>query len=451
MQFESAKIVIQTLKQNGHEAYIVGGYVRDLLLGLPSKDIDIVTSALPDQVISLFNIQADDEPQLVGKCFGVVVVKVGGDVFEVSTFRKDVGVLDGRHPERVDFTKSAEEDVKRRDFTINGLLYDVTEKRVIDHVGGIQDLMQHKLRFIGSPHVRIQEDYLRMLRAIRFATKYNFVVCSDEWEAILTNAHYILALPKERIFQEINKILLCPGRSCGVRLLHQSGLLKHILPDLWFMIGLQQPPEFHPEGDVFEHTCLLLDYLKPNASRELVWAALLHDVGKTKTHEVDEQGKYTFYGHDVVGAEMAESILRDLKADTQLIETVKTMVLHHMRFRFVQKMKRSSLAKFVYRPTFEEELELHRVDCLSSSKVMDNYKYLQPGGIRETLKLPPVVVQPLPNAINGDDLIALGLQPGPLFKQILSNTQNYLIDNSLPLTSESKVLALEYIQKEFNL
>lgn len=441
----SAIRIITKLEERGHRAYIAGGWVRDHLMGIDAKDIDIATSARPDEVLQIFGLHQGME---VGKCFGVVLVPAGGHVFEVATFRKDGHSEDGRHPDSVEFTRSEKEDVMRRDFTINGMLYH-PRRGVVDYVGGRQDVRDRVIRFIGNADERINEDHLRMLRAVRFATKYRMEMAPGMSLAIERNAEKVNRLAKERVLQEMTRILMLPARARGVRLLDVTELLQQIIPEMAMMRGLEQPPKFHPEGDVFRHTCLVLEKLPATASRELVWAALLHDVGKMETHEVDENGRHTFHGHDKAGAVTTRRILAGLRADTELREMVSSMVGNHMRFRYVREMRRSTLARFVHRPTFEDELLLHRADCLASNGIMENWEYLQPGGIRETIGLPAIMTEKFPKVITGFDLINLGLKPGPQFKQILQEVHDHLVDAGLPLTEESKEEAMDLVRGKF--
>lgn len=399
--------VTDRLQAAGHETYWVGGAVRDLLRGVPPKDVDIATSARPDRIEALFRKTYD-----VGKAFGVICVRTGGRTFEVATFRHDQGYTDGRRPEGVRFT-NAEEDARRRDFTVNGLFLDPRTDRLLDFVGGRADLEARVLRAIGDPEERFREDRLRMLRAARFAATLEFRVDPATAEAIRRAARHILEVSAERIRVELTRLLLeapRPGR--GLRMLRDLGLLKAVLPEVDALADQAQPPQFHPEGDVFEHTAIMLDALRKKRTPTLAYAVLLHDVGKPPTavhsEEPDGSRRWRFNNHAVVGAEMAEAILRRLKAPAREIEDVSNIVRRHMQFIDAPHMRKATLRRWVGAPTFKDELEVHRLDCLASHGQMDNYRFLQ--AFRRELKAEPVLPQPW---VTGRDLLALGLREGP--------------------------------------
>ncbi|HMP75916.1 MAG TPA: CCA tRNA nucleotidyltransferase [Kiritimatiellia bacterium] len=394
-----------TLHTAGHQAVFAGGCVRDALLGRPPQDVDIATDARPDDVARLF-----PGSKFIGKSFGVTLVPVGDRHFEVATFRRDLGGTDGRHPDAIEFAR-AEDDAGRRDFTINGLFYDPATERVIDHVGGLADLQRRVVRAIGDPRARFLEDHLRMLRAVRFAAVLEFELDPDTAEAIRRDAAAIGRISAERILQEVTRLLTeapAPGR--GLRLLREVGLLAQILPEVDAMAGVQQPPEFHPEGDVFVHTALALDQLRaPDAA--LAWSVLLHDVGKPPTFRQDpaeKNGRIRFEGHAGVGARMADEIMRRLRASNELREAVETAVRQHMRFVDWPRMKTSTRRRMVAHPLFPLELELHRADCMASHGLLDTYAAAR--AEYEQFRAEPRLPAPL---LNGRDLMALGVPEGP--------------------------------------
>jgi len=401
----SAETIVGTLRQSGFLAYFAGGCVRDMIMGRPPKDFDIATDASPDHVAALFPRTHD-----IGKAFGVMQVVIGEQAFEVATFRSDLPYADGRHPTGVRFS-SPEEDAQRRDFTVNGLFYDPEAKRVIDFVGGQTDIAARVIRTIGLPADRFREDYLRMLRAVRFASVLEFSMDPGTAEAIRASAHEISKISAERVQQEITRLLTeSPQPGHGMELLRQTGLLAVILPEVMSMVGQEQPPAFHPEGDVFTHTIKMLDAMK-QPDLPLAYAVLLHDVGKPPTArtatEPDGTSRIRFDNHAKVGAEIAETILRRLKLPTREIEIVTHCIRNHMRFLDVQKMRRSTLRQLVGAPTFALELELHRLDCIASHGDLGNYDFL----VRfvEELKNEPALPAPW---VTGHDLKAMGLAEG---------------------------------------
>jgi tRNA nucleotidyltransferase/poly(A) polymerase len=403
---EAATAVVRRLRDAGFEALWAGGCVRDRIMGRAAKDIDIATSARPDDVIGLF-----ENTHAFGKAFGVVQVLHDDHPFEVATFRKDIGSRDGRHPDAVTFT-SAEEDARRRDFTINGLFFDPIDGRIIDYVGGQDDIARRVVRTIGDAHDRFAEDYLRMLRAVRFSSTLQFELDADAQAAIRALAPRIAQVSAERIAQELTRLLTeSPAAGDGVRLLERTGLLKEVLPEVTRMIGCQQPPEFHPEGDVFEHTLIMLNGMA-DPTPLLAWSVLLHDVGKPPTFQLakekDGSERIRFNDHDNVGAGIAEQILQRLRMPNELVEGVKHCVANHMRFIHVQEMRKATLRRLVGAPDFATELELHRLDCQSSHGMLDNYAFLK--AFSEELKHEPVLP---PRWITGADVMALGIKEGP--------------------------------------
>ena len=422
----SAIQIIQKLRQSGHEALLAGGCVRDLLLGREPKDYDVATSATPDQVVALF-----PSALTVGAHFGVVVVRQNHEQIEVATFRTDGSYKDGRHPESVTFS-TAEQDAQRRDFTVNGLFRDPIENRVIDYVGGQADMEKRVLRAIGDAHQRFDEDKLRLLRAVRFATTLGFEIEEKTWQAVCEQAPAIQSVSAERIRDELIKIFLHPNRLRGFDLLMKSGLMAQVLPEILVLQGVEQPPQWHPEGDVFIHTRLMLSLLPEHVSLPLVLSVLMHDIAKPATFTVDETGRIRFNGHDKLGAEMTGDILRRLKFPNDVIEPAQVAVEHHMVFKDVKKMKKSTLKRMMARPTWADELALHRVDCLGSNGLLDNYEFMQAKA--EEFSQQPLIPQPL---LNGRDLIALGWQPGKHLGAVLTEVQNAQLEGLITTREEA--------------
>src|SRR3989475_1186040 len=429
-----AREIAARLRESGHIAYFAGGCVRDMVRGLIPKDYDIVTDARPEAVQGIFQ-----RTVAVGAHFGVIIVLEDGFQFEVATFRSDDAYIDGRHPSAVHFS-SPEEDARRRDFTINGMFYDPVAEEVIDLVGGRADIDAKLVRAIGDPGQRFAEDRLRMLRAVRFATVLDYMIDSRTWDALVANAASINKISAERIRDELVRIFLSPNRVRGWDLLDQSGLLRTILPELDAMKGCLQPEQFHPEGDVFQHTRLMLELLPENVSAPLVFAVLLHDVAKPVTATVDETGRIRFNEHDRIGAAMTESIMERLRFSRAEIDAVVEMVRQHMVFKDVPRMRVAKLKRFMARPTFEEELELHRVDCASSHQMMDNYEFLLRK--REEFANEPIIPPPL---VRGDDLIALGMKPGPKFGEILEAVETKQLEGAL----KDRQQALDWVKSEY--
>ncbi len=431
---KTAREIVARLRECGHIAYFAGGCVRDIVRGEVPKDFDIATDAGPDEVQRIFS-----RTYAVGAHFGVIVVLEKEFQFEVATFRSDDAYVDGRRPVAVHFS-SPEEDAKRRDFTINGMFYDPVAEEVIDFVGGRADLEARLVRAIGDPGQRFREDRLRMLRAVRFATVLDYEIDPKTWQALVANAATINEISAERIREELVRIFLSPARLRGWDLLDSSGLLRAILPEIDAMKGCAQPEQFHPEGDVFQHTRLMLSFLPANVSVPLVFSVLLHDVGKPATAEVDETGRIRFNGHDRIGAEMTERIMERLRFSRADIEATMEMVRQHMVFKDVPKMRVAKLKRFMARPTFDEELELHRVDCQGSHGMLDNYEFLLRK--REEFANEPIIPPPL---VRGDDLIALGLQPGPKFGEILEAVETLQLEGELRERDE----ALAWVKREY--
>ncbi|MFN2508640.1 MAG: CCA tRNA nucleotidyltransferase [Chthoniobacterales bacterium] len=428
--------IVEKLRGAGFVAYYAGGCVRDLLRGQTPKDIDIATDARPEEVQKLF-----PRTYAVGAHFGVIVVLEGGLQFEVATFRSDGPYLDARRPAEVHFA-TAEEDAARRDFTINGMFFDPAADEMIDFVGGCADLEARLIRAIGEPAQRFAEDRLRMLRAVRFATTLEFEIESATWEALVKSAPTIIDISAERIREELVRIFLSPHRARGWDLLDASGLMRAVLPELEAMKGCEQPPQFHPEGDVFKHTRIMLELLPAQASLPLVLSVLFHDIGKPQTTSVDESGRIRFNGHDRIGAEMTEAIMQRLRFSRAEIDATVEAVRQHMVFKDVPKMRVAKLKRFMARPTFEDELELHRVDCASSHAMLDNYEFLLRK--REEFANEPIIPPPL---VRGDDLIALGLKPGPKFGEILEAVETRQLEGAFRDREE----ALDWVKEEYSL
>src|SRR5256884_251515 len=448
--------IARTLHDQGYQAYLVGGCVRDLLLGREPGDYDIATDATPEQVMRIF-----PQTYAVGAQFGVVLFqraedpsvtsvvdqadvnrgrhrgKSGG----VATFRSDIAYSDGRHPDQVRFSKDPRQDVQRRDFTINGLLLDPLKNEVLDFVGGRKDLDAGIIRAIGEPELRFAEDKLRMLRAVRFAARFGYSIEPQTSAAIQKLAPQIHQVSRERVRDELTKMLTEGQAQRAFLLLDETGLLHELLPEIEAMKGVEQPPQFHPEGDVFVHTLLLLEKLPHPCPATLGWGALLHDVGKPPTFRVAPD-RIRFDGHVDVGVKMAQEICRRLRFSNEDTDQILALVANHMRFGDIERMKESTLKKFLRLPRFEEHLELHRLDCQSSHGDLTSYNY-----IREKLSsIPPEIMRPQP-LIGGDDLIAAGYQPGPRFKEILVAVEDRQLEGILHSGDE----AMEFVRKEFPL
>lgn len=434
MSETAARSIVERLRAEGFEALYAGGCVRDRLLGAEPHDYDVATSARPEQVEALFPRTVP-----VGAQFGVILVLEGDAEIQVATFRGDGAYHDGRHPESVHYT-DAKGDALRRDFTINGLFYDPLKNEVLDFVQGRNDLEKHLIRAIGNPEERFSEDKLRLLRAIRFATTLGFTIDSETWVALLKWAPEIHAVSAERIREEFCKILLSPNRLHGFDLLDQSGLLRMILPEMEQLKGCDQPADFHPEGDVFVHTRLMLSLLPEKVSLPLVLSVLFHDLGKPATRVVDETGRIRFNGHEGVSAEISLRIMQRLRFSNEVIDAVLPAVRLHMSFKDVPNMRIATLKRMMARPTFDDELELHRVDCLGSHGMLDNHALLI--AKREEFSQEPLIPSPL---LTGDDLITLGWKPGPKFAEILQSVQTLQLEGKLTSRDE----ALRWVSSEY--
>lgn len=423
---EIAAGLVDRLRAAGHEAYFAGGCVRDRLLGKVAHDIDIATSARPEEVQKIFR-----RTVAVGAQFGVVVVVEDGQEFQVATFRSDGCYLDGRRPESVTFT-TARGDALRRDFTINGLFFDPLSGSIHDFVGGVADIEARIIRCIGNPGERFDEDRLRLLRAVRFSAALGFRIDEETWNALRASAASIHAVSSERIRDELVKVFLSPTRVAGFDLLDRSGLLDAILPEVGAMRGCEQPPDWHPEGDVFVHTRLMLSLLPERVSLPLVLSVLFHDIGKPPTFRRDETGRIRFNGHESVSATMTLAIMERLRFSNAETEATVVAVRNHMAFKDVQNMRVATLKRFLARPTMEDELELHRVDCASSHGLLDNYDFLR--AKQEEFSRAPLIPPPL---VTGHDLIAMGRKPGPGFKEILDRVQVHQLEGTLNSREEA--------------
>ena len=418
-----AEEIVKRLRREGFEAFFVGGCVRDHLRGVVPGDYDIATSALPDQIMGLF-----ERTVAVGAKFGVIVVVVDGASYEVATFRSDDLYEDGRRPAKVRFT-TAREDVLRRDFTVNALMMDPESGEIIDYAGGRRDLEKKIIRTVGDPAVRFGEDYLRMLRAVRFAANFGFAIDPETFRAISIHADKILNISAERISEELQKILTRGGARRGFELMSESGLLRVILPEVERMRGVGQPPRFHPEGDVWHHTMMMLDILSaetaPDTSAVLAWGVLLHDVGKPLSRTEDENGVH-FYGHTKLGEHIAYDLARRYRFSNARREGVIDLIHHHMAFMNVQKMRPSRLKKFLRMPGFDLHLQLHRLDCLASHGMLDHYHFCQD----QLRTLEHEALHP-PRILTGNDLIAMGFAPGKRIGEILQALEVEQLENRI--------------------
>ncbi|MBM3836114.1 MAG: CCA tRNA nucleotidyltransferase [Verrucomicrobia bacterium] len=432
---QTATEIVHRLQQAGFEAFWVGGCVRDLLLKREPEDYDIATSAHPPQIETLF---ARTIP--VGRQFGVLLVIEGGEQFQVATFRAESDYHDGRHPGQVTFS-DAMADARRRDFTVNGLFYNPITSEIYDWVGGKADLEAKVLRTIGVAADRFAEDHLRLLRAVRFAAQLNFRIEEETFSAIQENALKIQSVSAERVRDELNKLFHPPHAARGLELLRDSGLLIYVLPELHATLTCEQSPDFHPEGTVFNHLVRMLEQLPADSNLSLAWAALLHDIAKPQTWSRDQEtGSIHFYGHEKLGAEMAESILQRLRFPRKQIDEIVTCVSHHMQFKDVTRMRKATLRRLLMRPTFPLELELHRLDCLGSHGRLDHYNFLIEQA--RTLENQPEIRPPL---ITGDDLIALGMTPGPAMGAVLTEIRNRQLQGELTTQEEARRWAKEQL------
>ena len=443
----AAERIVARLRAAGYEAYFAGGCVRDLLLGVVPKDFDVATSAHPDAVLAMF-----PRTFAVGAHFGVVLVCEDVEsreiVTEVATFRSDGVYLDGRHPAEVRFSKSAREDVLRRDFTINGMMLDPVLQRetcnltsaVLDYVGGQSDLRDGIVRAIGEPHRRLEEDKLRMMRAVRFAARFEYRIEPGTEQAIRQLAPGIAQVSRERVRDELTRMLTEGRARRAFELLDHTGLLRQVLPEIDRLHGVEQPPEFHPEGDVWIHTLLLLEKLPMGVSPTLAWGALLHDVGKPATFSHNPPDRIRFNGHVEIGVRIAHEILRRLRFSNEDCEQILSLVENHMRFGDVEKMKASTLKRFFRLPRFEEHLALHRLDCLSSHGDLSLYEFAR----RRREEMPEDEVRPA-LLVTGRDLIGAGYAPGPRFKEMLAAAEDAQLEGRIHTREEGLELIRERV------
>jgi poly(A) polymerase len=454
LQFEAALRIVETLRAHKYEAYLAGGCVRDLLLGREPADYDVATNATPEVVLDLF-----PRTFAVGAHFGVVLVapqaEDAGFVTEVATFRSDLAYSDGRHPDAVRYTTSAQEDVQRRDFTINGLLLDplrdgeifahrsaepgLLRSAVIDYVGGLADLDAGVVRAIGRPELRFEEDHLRMLRGVRFAARFGFELEPETQRAIRSLAPRIHAVSRERVRDELTKMLTEGHARRAFELLDETGLLAEVLPQIERMKGVEQPPQFHPEGDVWIHTLMLLEQLPPGCSMTLAWGALLHDVGKPPTFR-RAPDRIRFDGHVEIGAAIGAEIFRRFRFSNEETRQVLALIENHMRFMDAQRMKASTLKRFFRLDRFEEHLALHRMDCLAASGNLEHWEF-----VRERFSsMPEAIVRPKP-LITGRELIAAGYAPGARFREMLRAAEDAQLEGSIATAEE----ALQLVRERF--
>ena len=472
---ETAAEIVATLQRAGFATFWVGGCVRDCLLGRAPLDFDIATNAKPDQVEKLF-----PKTIPVGRKFGVIIVVERGQQFQVATFRAEADYQDGRRPGRIEFA-NAEADALRRDFTVNGLFYDPLTEKIHDWVGGESDLRARIIRTIGAPEERFGEDHLRLLRAVRFAAQLDFEIEPQTFSAIQKLAPKIKIISAERIRDELIKLFAPPsadfslssvggeGRgeeadvskienssprpsprlggareknvpaARGLVLLRDSGLLKEILPELFATIDCEQSPDFHPEGSVFNHIGLMLEKMPVDADASLPWAVLLHDIAKPVTAEKDlATGKIHFYGHEKVGADLAETILQRLKFPKKQTEEIVAAVRHHMQFKDVKRMRKSTLRRLLLRATFPLELALHRLDCLGSNGNLEHYDFLVAQA--EELEKMPEIIPPL---LDGNELLALGVAPGKPVGEMLHELRERQLADEIKSADEAR----EWVKK----
>jgi poly(A) polymerase len=418
-----ANSICDTLQHHGHQAFLAGGCVRDLLLDRKPTDYDVATDATPERVLELFPGSI-----AVGAKFGVVLVTDDTDKVEVATFRRDIGYSDGRHPDQVVYTTVAEEDVSRRDFTINGLLMRHRTREILDFVRGQADLSAQIIRCIGDPERRFTEDKLRMLRAVRFAARLGYTIEPKTFAAVQLHAFEIQSVSAERIREELSKLLTEGKARRGFELLDDTGLLREVLPEIFALKGVAQPPEYHPEGDVWVHTCLMLEALPPGSSRTLAWGVLLHDVGKPITFRPASVtgGRIRFDGHVDVGVRMTAEICKRLKFSNEDSEQIQALVANHMKFKDVGLMRKSTLKRFVRQPHFNEHLALHRLDCLASHRRLDTYDM-----VRQFLSDTPAEEVRPPRLLTGDDLHRMGYVPGPEYRTILQALEDAQLEGTL--------------------
>lgn len=437
---ELAERICAGLRESGHQAYLVGGCVRDLLLKREPADYDVATDARPERVQKLF-----PDSLAVGAQFGVIIVVEDLLQVEVATFRSDIGYADGRHPLRVEYSDTPEEDVRRRDFTINGMMMDPRDGRVLDFVGGQKDLRKGVIRAIGEPARRFEEDKLRMVRAVRFSARFRYKIEPKTRAAIVERAAEVRQVSQERLRDELTKLLTEGAARRAFELLDETGLLRELLPEISRMKGVAQPPQFHPEGDVWIHTLLMLEGVPAGVSPTLAWGVLLHDVGKppTFTPPSGPNDRIRFDEHVEVGTRMAEEICLRFRFSNDDTEQVSSLVANHLRFKDVPKMRQSTLKRFVRLRKFEEHLELHRLDCLSSHRNLENYEYVR----RFLAETPAEAVRPQ-RLITGEDLKEMGFRPGPVFHEILQAVEDAQLEGTIRSREDAIGLVRERFERK---
>ena len=432
--YAEAVEVIGTLSGAGHQAYLVGGCVRDMLMGILPHDYDIATSAKPEEVLSLF-----PRCHEIGAAFGIINVVSGEHCFEVSTFREERGYSDGRHPGEVRYTDSPEKDASRRDFTINAMFYDPLGGGLLDHAGGVRDIRERTLRTVGDARERFAEDYLRLLRAVRFAVRFDLTPAPEMLAAISENIRGLSRLSAERIRDELNKMLTgrCPEKA--LEMLSGTGILREVLQEVEALKGVPQPPLFHPEGDVFVHTSLMLKRMTFPDVRT-AWAILLHDAGKPQTLSIDREGVEHFYSHEEKSAKIAEHVMNRLKHPRKVISDVVDAVSGHMRMAHVSRMRKSKVQRLLAQENFPLHLELHRTDCMSSHARMEQYLFLLDliAASEGQTELPA----PL---INGRDLIAMGMKPGRDIGRVLGAVSDMQLEGVVKNREEALAKAAEML------
>lgn len=435
--YSAARNIVKTLHNKGYRAFFVGGCVRDAILGLHPEEFDITTSATPSEIRQIF-----EHTVPVGESFGVVLVLVDDFKFEVATFRKEWGYQDGRRPSEVSYSEDERDDVVRRDFTINGFLYNPVTDELFDHVNGLKDLERGVIRTIGDPIERFNEDKLRMIRAVRFSSRFEFRIEEKTLHAVKALADRITEVSAERLREEIVRIITQKNPGSGLKMLKQTDILGYILPEVQAMDDVPQPAEFHPEGDVFKHTCIVLEKLYDNTGgkpgSELAMGALLHDIGKPPTFEHSD--RIRFNGHDRVGAAMALKICKRLRFSKKQTERITSLVREHLKFKDVFNMRESTLRRFISIPYFKEHMDLHLADCQGSHGMTEAYEFVK-NKLEEysNTEIKPKLL------ISGHDLIDMGFQPGPEFSEIL----NAVEEQQLEGTIKSKKEALEFVEERF--
>jgi poly(A) polymerase len=441
-KFAAALRIVETLRGKDYEAYLAGGCVRDLLMGREPHDYDVATSAAPDVVLASF-----PRTFAVGAHFGVVLVADEETVTEVATFRSDGAYSDGRRPDSVRYTLSAEEDVQRRDFTVNGLLLnplaapqlssDELRQAVLDYVGGLADLDAGVIRAIGEPMRRFEEDRLRLLRAVRFAARFGFAIEPVTLAAIRAMAPKISSVSRERVREELTKMLTEGHARRAFELLDETGLLVEVLPEIAKMKGVQQPAQYHPEGDVWTHTLMLLEQLEAGAPLTLAWGALLHDVGKPATFRVAPD-RIRFDGHVEVGMAIGAQICQRFRFSNDETQQILALIENHMRFADAERMKPSTLKRFFRLEEFPQHLALHKMDCMAASGNLDHWNF-----VRERYEaMPEEAVRPVP-LLTGRELIAAGYAPGPRFKEILRQVEDAQLEGAIHTLDEAMAMVRE--------